>query len=237
MSNTQPTTLQGIFLADDFLSDDSLTLEAKILFLLVKRELETSGMKFTTKLTDLRLSKMTGMSPKTVQRRLKELHDHGSITILSQNKAVKGHKQGAQGNSKRPQRPQRSQQAIRGIRYIYLDSKLAGIRKRAINKTKRPVEFLYQWFVIEGKMTEQAYVKWRKLECQQEREAEAKEKERAHQAEFREWLCSLTDEELRDYEESMGVEPGKYANQREEYLEQDRKLSELIGTGDDGLFD
>lgn len=214
----------GIFLTDDLLTNPNLTLEAKIIYLFIRRDLETTGKKFTSKMTDSRLIQMTGFSESTVHRRVHELYKKGYISLVTITRARKRNKYGRGIN-------------IGSVRYIYLDKKLAGYRKRAINKTIKPVDAFYSFFVSEGKMTEDQYIKWQQLEKQKLRDAEEEtELERSHHA-FKERLGTLTDAEVTEYEDNTGVEPGSYAKLRLEQLELNRELAEMDKQGDDGLFD
>ena len=226
---TQPNTeseaiVPGIFLSDTFLSDESLSPTAKIIFLLVKRDIEKSGKKFTANMTNPRLAQMTGVSQSTVQRTLTALCEHGDITIVSFNKKVKKKSCPNFG-------------AIKGTRFIYLDKKLAGYRQRAINKTKRPMDPFYRYFVLEGRMSKEGYARLCILEQQREREAREEEELRDYQEAFRRWIIELDFEEIEAYEKEVKVAPGTYAQQKRDYLEHARQISELIGDGDDGLFD
>jgi len=113
----------GIFLSDDLLTDPTLSLKAKIIYLLVKRDFEKTGKQFTSKLTDPCLALMTGFSESTVQRKLHELDKKGYLSLVT--------------NTRARQRDQHGRATdIRAVRLIYLDRKLAGYRKRS-NRKKR----------------------------------------------------------------------------------------------------
>jgi len=212
----------GIFIPNEFLADKNLTLEAKIIFLIIKREFDSTNKKFVKNLSNDWLIENTGMERRTIQRRLTELEDCGLITRININRRT-----GRDANGI----PTRHN----GVRYIYLDKRLAGIRKRSINKSKRPVDLLFQIFVIDKKVPLARYLAWQQLERKNEREAEEAEEERQRQAEFRDWLDSLTDEGIADFENLMGVSPGTYAKLRSNPSSRDSKLSDLPD-GDDGLF-
>ena len=218
---TTPTT-DGIFLEDKFLAEDDLSLEAKIIYLLIKRELDKTNKYFTQAMTDPRLSNMTGFSMSTVQRKIHELDKKGYIALVSVNRAVARNKRGLP-------------RAISGIRYIYLDRKLAGYRRRAINKKKRPVEGLYQLLVLEGQMSPQQYVEMMKKERQRLHEDEEDRERKQYQETLVEIHCKLPDDQLAELEKLDDVPPGTYVKQKNAHLERlkdDDDGYELFDTGD-----
>ena len=212
----------GIFIPNEFLANITLTLEAKIIYLIIKREFDLTNKKFVKNLSNDLLIKNSGLKKRTILRRLNELEDCGLITRININSRT-----GRDANGM----PTR----YNGVRYIYLDKRLAGIRKRSINKSKRPVDSLFQLFVIDRKVPLAHYLKWQLAERIKEWEAKEAEEERQHQEEFRSWLDSLTDEGIADYENLMGVSPGTYAKLRSDPSSPDNKLSDLPDD-DDGLF-
>jgi len=218
---------KGIFLTDEFLARKDLKLPEKILYLLIKRELETKHRHFTSALTNGRLAAMTRMSETTVKRILRELKKKGFIATVVQNWVVEKDKY---------DRPKKT----RGVRYIYLDKKLAGYRERAINKarkSKKPVELLYSLFVQEGRMTSKAYSEWKANGRRQERETEEQEEKRRYQEEFAESLADLSEEQVAELERECGAKTGTYVKIRREFLKEQKELEALIGSDDDGLFD
>jgi hypothetical protein len=213
---TTPATTSGIFLSDDFLVNDELSLEAKIIYLLIKRELETTHKHFTPALTDPRLSKMTGLSKSSVQRKLQELKKKGYIALVSLNRAVARNERGLPS-------------AIKGIRYIYLDRRLAGYRRRAINKKKLPIALSYRLLVLDGYMTPQAYLKMMRREHQKLMEDEERREQEQYQEALAEFHSKLTDDELAKLEKLDNVPPDTYVKQKRDYLESQK---ELVGNDD-----
>jgi DNA-binding Lrp family transcriptional regulator len=204
----------GLFITNEFLADKSLSLEAKILYLRIKREFDLTENKYVKNLTDKRLSEMTALSPSSIQRKLKELQDSGLISLVSQNKGFDKDENGQPSK-------------IKGIRYIYLDRIKAGMRKRAINKSKRSVDFLYQEFVIRKKMPLKVYLEWMKRVSQEMKELQAQDEAHTHHLGFLIDIDNKTDAEIADYEIANGVPPGTYEKQRSKYDDND----------DDGLFE
>ncbi|MCX7008755.1 MAG: hypothetical protein NTY53_16155 [Kiritimatiellaeota bacterium] len=219
---TAATTGSGIFLSDEFLAADDLSLAAKVIYLLIKRDLESTGKYFTASLTDPRLAKMTDLSVATIQRKLKELDKAGYIALVSNSRAVERDARGLPSK-------------IRGIRYIYLDRRKAGYRRRVIKKVKGrwEVEFLYSMMVLEKNMPPAQYVAWRKEEAakwaeQQEKEEEFLAKVR-EEVEFTQLLAQTSDEAIANLEQAHEVPPGTYVKQKHDYLERNK-------AGDDGFF-
>lgn len=190
-----------------------LSMESKVIYLLIKRELESTGKDFTASMTDNRLAKMTCVSPATVQRILKKLVAAGLIAVISQTKVEK---KDSGGNAL----------GYRGIRYIYLDKKKAGYRLRAISKAKVPMEFWFRFHVVQGMMSPEAYLAWRKE--MRIADEERKERERAHEwrLELEELLGDASDEGVAGLELADKVPPGTYFELREKCVERAARLKD-----------
>ena len=222
--------MTGIFIPLEFLKREDLSLSEKVIYAIIKRELTTKRKTFTTTLTDSRLSKMAGISKSTVQRNLSELDEKKLISIVSLNRATK------RDAKKRPEQ-------IRGIRWIYLDRKLAGYRLRAINQDKKPVEMLYSLFVLEGWVSPETYVKLKHdwavtSRKEEEQRTEALESEYLLQA-FIESLADIPDDMILEMELDEGKTPGTYLAMKTRYIKEQKELESKYGgdDGDDGLFD
>ncbi len=221
--------LTGIYIPLEFLAREDLLPSAKIIYAIIKRELTTKRKTFTTDLTDTKLSKMAGISISTVQRSLSVLDEKKLIGAVSLNRATK---RDAQNRPK----------DFRGIRWIYLDRKLAGYRLRAINQDKKPVEMLYSLFVLEGRASPEAYVKFMRNEAIKSRmEEEQREEAREaayHLRAFKESLADVSDDLILEMELDEGKTPGTYLAMKTEYLKELAELESKYG-GDNGddLFD
>jgi len=218
--------MDGILISDEFLAlpKKELSLEAKLIYLIIRRELRSKNQTFTSLLTDKRLAKMLGgITKRTVQNKLTELDEKGYIAIASRNRATERDKKGIPSE-------------IRGIRWIYLDRKLAGYRKRAINnaKSKKPVEFLYSLLVLEKGVPQEVYVRAMKEAAAGRRRRQEQEVEHLYFAAFRESLADMTDEQVAELEKLQEESPGTYLKLKQEYLKAHQPLSD---TDDDGLFD
>lgn len=211
------TTGSGIFLNDAFLAAADLSLKAKIIFLLIVRYLNAERKHFTSRLTDPRLALMSGFSEKTVWLKIQELEKRHYIGIA--NRVAKG-KTGS----------------IRAVRDIYLDRRLAGYRRRAINKAKKPMEAAYRYFVLELGMSSAAYVAMVKDKRRSEWATTQKEKrkwaQKFEEAELAEKLAALSDADVASRELADGVPTGSYAKRKQAHLEREATRQ----AGFDSLF-
>lgn len=212
---TTTTGASGILLTDEFLALKDLSLQAKVIYLLIRRDLESTGKHFTSSMTDPRLAKMTCLSAATIQRKLKELDKKGYIALVS---LTKIHTRDEGGRAT----------AYRGIRYIYLDKREAGYRRRVINKAKPVLDFMYQLLVLHHGMSPVAYVEWRKGErakaAKERREEELREEATRLEDAYTEFLAGLTDEEVTELEKLNEVAPGTYVTRKREFLERAARI-------------
>jgi len=218
--------MDGILIDDAFLASKELSLPAKMIYLIIRRELHRKKQNFTTRLTNKRLAAMVAVSPKTVQRAInEELAENGHIAVVSVNSVT--------GRAKKGIPPE-----IRGTRWIYLDKKLAGYRQRALNKAKKqnPVELLYSLLVLEKGVPEDVYVHTMRRYAAEERERLEQEDENRYFAAFKESLADLSDEQVAELEVQAKESPGTYLKLRSEEREK-RRAFEAMTDDDDGLFD
>ncbi len=221
---------KGIYIPLDFLAREDLSLPEKILYAIIKRELTSKGRTNTTTLTDLKLSTMTGIGKRTVQRQLQDLNRKKLIGIVSVNMATN------RDSNNIPNE-------IRGTRWIYLDHKLAGYRLRTIRKNKKPVEFLYALLVLERGMSPKQYVELMKRESKKARLIEQSQQDEGEDACYlraiRESLADIPDDQLTEMEIAAGEAPGTYIEMKKQYLREQASLVSENGDedGEDGLFD
>lgn len=211
----------GIYLTDEELKDTTLNLGSKLLLKVIQREIESSGKAFVVRSNEW-LAKLLGVSKRSIPRWLGELERRKHIAVVQSSRRVKkGEKRG--------------QDKIRTARYIYIDRRLAGYRRRMLKRYKRPMEVGYEYWVVGGRMSEEAYVGLMRDEAHKERLAEDEaEDEAEHQrliGAHNEWLSTMTDEFLAEYEKDMGVASGEYRKIKQDYVEKQREYDE------DDLFD
>lgn len=211
----------GIQLTDDELSNKKLCLGSKILLKIIEREIAASGGSYTIR-ENKWLLELMAVSRSTIQRYLKEL-EHKKYIAVVHSKLKVGKQKNGRGK-------------ILSTRYIYTDRRKAGYRKKMLKKHKKPVEFLYQYWVLSGRMSEKQYVGlMRRWAREEQLEKEEEEHQRLLQ-EHTEWIASLTDEHIREYEQGLDLEPESLIKLKKEYLAKQRAFDEEYPYNDD-LFD